>query len=103
MFIPDHGEPGRDLIGLTYKGPFDELPAQQTPGGVFPYGDPGGGKTPAEAHRVIAWKEVSEAEGTGLVHIAPGCGAEDQELGKENALPFRPAVAGLWECAKSLP
>jgi len=80
--------PGRDLIGLTYDGPFDPLPAQQSPGGVFPYGDPSGGKVPAEAHRVIAWSEVSEAEGTGLVHIAPGCGAEDQELGKENRLPF---------------
>jgi isoleucyl-tRNA synthetase len=80
--------PGRDLLGLTYTGPFDELPAQNTPGGVFPYGETGGGKTSAEAHRVIAWSEVSEGEGTGLVHIAPGCGAEDQQLGKENDLPF---------------
>jgi isoleucyl-tRNA synthetase len=92
--------PGRDLIGLTYTGPFDELPAQQTPGGVFPYGDPSGGKKPAESHRVIAWKEVSEAEGTGLVHIAPGCGAEDQELGKENTLPF---IAPLDESAVFIP
>lgn len=80
--------PGKDLIGLTYTGPFDDLLAQQTKGGVFPYGETGGGKTAAAAHRVIAWKEISEAEGTGLVHIAPGCGAEDQELGKENGLPF---------------
>src|SRR5579862_6709759 len=80
--------PGRKLLGLTYTGPFDDLPAQNEPGGVFPYGPTGGGKTAAEAHRVIAWKEISEAEGTGLVHIAPGCGAEDQELGKENNLPF---------------
>lgn len=80
--------PGKDLIGLTYTGPFDELPAQQAKGGVFPYGETGGGKSAAEAHRVISWKEISEAEGTGLVHIAPGCGAEDQELGKENAIPF---------------
>jgi isoleucyl-tRNA synthetase len=92
--------PGRDLIGLTYTGPFDELPAQQTPGGVFPYGDPSGGQKPAESHRVIAWKEVSEAEGTGLVHIAPGCGAEDQELGKENTLPF---IAPLDESAVFIP
>jgi isoleucyl-tRNA synthetase len=80
--------PGSKLLGLTYIGPFDNLPAQNTPGGVFPYGPTGGGKTAAEAHRVIAWKEVTEAEGTGLVHIAPGCGAEDQELGRENNLPF---------------
>ena len=80
--------PGKNLIGLTYTGPFDELPAQQSPGGVFPYGETGGGKTAAQAHHVIAWSAVSGAEGTGLVHIAPGCGAEDQELGKENRLPF---------------
>jgi isoleucyl-tRNA synthetase len=80
--------PGRELVGLAYTGPFDDLPAQNTPGGVFPYGQTGEGKTAAESHRVIAWKEISEAEGTGLVHIAPGCGAEDQELGRENNLPF---------------
>jgi isoleucyl-tRNA synthetase len=80
--------PGRELLRLTYQGPFDDLPAQKRAGGVFPYGETGQGKSAAEAHRVIAWKEVSEAEGTGLVHIAPGCGAEDQELGKENRLPF---------------
>ena len=27
--------------------------------------------------------EVGEDEGTGIVHIAPGCGAEDFSLGKE--------------------
>jgi len=79
---------GRDLLGLTYTGPFDELPAQNTPGGLSPYGVTGEGRTAAESHRVIAWSEVSEAEGTGLVHIAPGCGAEDQQLGHENNLPF---------------
>ena len=88
--------PGKDLIGLTYAGPFDELPAQQKPGGVFPFGETGGGKSSAESHRVIAWDEISEAEGTGLVHIAPGCGAEDQQLGKDNQLPF---VAPLDESA----
>ncbi len=80
--------PGSELVGLRYRGPFDELPAQNMPGGLFPYGETGDGKTSAESHRVIAWSEVSEAEGTGLVHIAPGCGAEDQELGHENGLPF---------------
>ena len=80
--------PGQALLGLTYDGPFDDLLAQNTPGGVFPYGQTGGGATAAAAHRVIAWNTISEAEGTGLVHIAPGCGAEDQELGKDNVLPF---------------
>jgi isoleucyl-tRNA synthetase len=91
--------PGRDLLGLTYTGPFDDLPAQNTPGGVFAYGETGGGRTAAESHVVIPWDEVSEAEGTGLVHIAPGCGAEDQELGKKYGLPF---IAPLDESARFL-
>lgn len=88
--------PGSRLLGLTYDGPFDELPAQQAAGGVFPYGETGGGSTAAQAHRVIAWSAVSEGEGTGLVHIAPGCGAEDQELGHHEHLPF---IAPLDESA----
>ena len=56
---------GADLVGLTYQGPFDELPAVQ---GV--------------EHRVIPWDEVSDEEGTGIVHIAPGCGQEDFALSK---------------------
>jgi isoleucyl-tRNA synthetase len=80
--------PARELIGLAYHGPFDSLPAQHRPGGVFPFGSTGQGQTAAQSHRVIPWSEVSELEGTGLVHIAPGCGAEDQVLGFEHDLPF---------------
>ncbi|MGH2357040.1 MAG: class I tRNA ligase family protein, partial [Candidatus Limnocylindria bacterium] len=61
--------PGADLVGLTYHGPFDELPAQA---GV--------------EHRVIAWDEVSDSEGTGVVHIAPGAGQEDFALAREHGL-----------------
>ncbi len=61
---------GAELIGLTYAGPFDELPIQA---GV--------------EHRVIAWSDVSDEEGTGIVHIAPGCGQEDFALAKREALP----------------
>ena len=53
-------------------GPFDELPAWH--------------EADAE-HRVIAWDEVSAAEGTGIVHIAPGCGREDFALSKSIRLP----------------
>ena len=66
---------GGELEGWTYDGPFDELPAQQTSGA-------------ADGHRVILWDEVGEAEGTGIVHTAPGCGAEDFELSKEQDLPI---------------
>ncbi|MGH2348532.1 MAG: class I tRNA ligase family protein, partial [bacterium] len=37
-------------------------------------------------HRVIPWKDVSAEEGTGIVHIAPGCGAEDFALSREHGL-----------------
>lgn len=65
---------GNDLIkaNLTYIGPYDELPIQ---------------KDIKSQHKLIPWKDVSEEEGTGIVHIAPGCGAEDFTLGKEFDLP----------------
>jgi isoleucyl-tRNA synthetase len=62
--------PGSQMVDWTYDGPFDELPAQHP-----------------EAHRVIPWAEVSATEGTGIVHIAPGCGKEDYDLGKQFGLP----------------
>ncbi len=81
--------PGAELVGWRYAGPFDELPAVRkafhdwqptaTPGDPQPTG-------PYE-HRVVAWDEVGEEEGTGIVHIAPGCGAEDFQLGKRLGLP----------------
>lgn len=61
---------GSELEGKEYKGPFDELKAQS---GV--------------KHRVLLWDEVGAEEGTGIVHIAPGCGQEDYELAKEHDLP----------------
>jgi isoleucyl-tRNA synthetase len=61
---------GAELVDLTYAGPFDELPAAK---GV--------------AHRVIPWTEVDDAEGTGIVHIAPGCGQEDFALARTFDLP----------------
>jgi isoleucyl-tRNA synthetase len=85
---------GRELLGWTYDGPFDELPAQNQPFG-FPdnlarvvqqqkWAPANSAKT---SHRVIAWAAVGETEGTGIVHIAPGCGKEDFELGKQEGLP----------------
>jgi isoleucyl-tRNA synthetase len=62
---------GSELVGLRYEGPFDSLP-------------PGA----AVEHRVIPWDEVSMDEGTGIVHIAPGCGSEDFELARVHELPI---------------
>jgi len=73
--------PGTALEGWAYDGPFDELEAQQAAGGP-------------QAHRVLLWDEVGETEGTGIVHMAPGCGAEDFALSKESGIP---AIAPLDE------
>ena len=60
---------GTELEGLTYTAPFADFPAQQD-----------------VQHRVVFWDEVSDSDGTGIVHIAPGCGQEDFQLGKEENL-----------------
>ena len=81
---------GVDLNGWTYDGPFDELEAARKPGGHTELAELTRNITQsaAEAHRVILWEQVGEEEGTGIVHIAPGCGAEDFHLGKEYGLPI---------------
>jgi len=61
---------GSELVGWRYRGPFDDLP-------------PGS----AVEHRVIPWADVTMDQGTGIVHIAPGCGGEDFELSKVHDLP----------------
>jgi isoleucyl-tRNA synthetase len=85
---------GADMVGWAYEGPFDELAAQQHAYG-FPEDLAGVVErqkwAPAvsarDSHRVVPWADVSEAEGTGIVHIAPGCGKEDFALGKQVGLP----------------
>jgi isoleucyl-tRNA synthetase len=86
---------GSEMLGWEYAGPFDDSPAQNHNDG-FPADVArvvhdrcwAGGKPANQLHRIIAWKDVGETEGTGIVHIAPGCGAEDFGLGKENKLAF---------------
>ena len=86
---------GEEMLGWTYDGPFDELLAQQ-----HQYGYPSDVATvvqqrgwcppvtAAAAHRVVSGgKDVTETEGTGIVHTAPGCGQIDFQWGKENGLP----------------
>jgi len=93
---------GSEMLGWEYVGPFDDLPAQQHEYG-FPeevaqvvrqagWCPP---KTAAASHRVIdggkdartGVSNVSESEGTGIVHTAPGCGGIDFRWGKEQGLP----------------
>ena len=60
---------GDKLVGLEYETCFPEMEKQKSIN-----------------HRIVAWEEVSSEDGTGVVHIAPGCGAEDYELGKREGL-----------------
>ena len=60
---------GVEMLGWTYDGPFDDLPAV---GEVV--------------HEVIPWEEIGAEEGTGVVHIAPGAGEEDFDLGRNLGL-----------------
>ncbi len=65
---------GQDLVGLEYETCFNEFVPQQF------------------VHKIVAWDHVDKVEGSGLVHIAPGCGAEDfdlgQTLGLNNIMPI---------------
>ena len=60
---------GADLEGLEYETCFPEMEQQNFP------------------HKIVLWDEVDETEGCGVVHIAPGCGAEDFALGESLGLP----------------
>ena len=60
---------GKDLAGLEYETCFPEIGEQDF------------------AHKIVLWDEVADDEGCGVVHIAPGCGAEDFALGESIGLP----------------
>lgn len=60
---------GKQLEGLEYEAPYEDLPVQKK-----------------VVHRIVLWEDISEDEGTGLVHIAPGCGPEDYDLAKKYKL-----------------
>ncbi len=84
IFANVHGEfkknrevSGKELIGFTYSAPFDNLPivkkAQE--------------EHPKTFHKVVDGSEIVVAtEGTGLLHIAPGAGKEDFDLGRKEHL-----------------
>ncbi len=83
---------GAALVGRPYRGPFDDLPAQNAKGGI-PEDANLKDRTAAGSHRVIDGgrdsrgnPNVVAGEGTGIVHIAPGCGDVDYVLGKQHGL-----------------
>ncbi len=70
-------KPGSELVGWKYRAPFEDLEAGAD-----------------VDHFVIPWDEVTMEQGTGIVHIAPGAGAEDFELGREHGLAVLAPVDG---------
>ncbi len=64
---------GSKMAGVEYDSLFAELPAVRT-------------QMDGYQPKVIMWEEVTSQEGTGIVHIAPGCGQEDYLLGREQRL-----------------
>ena len=83
---------GEDMLDWEYEGPFDHLNAQNNLGG-YPFENEKlkeKGLNAIKCHRVIDGGKdsigndvVVAGEGTGLVHIAPGCGAIDNKIGKK--------------------
>ena len=61
---------GRELLGISYRPPFDYFEEQRRRGGF----------------RVLASPEVSTDEGTGLVHMAPAYGEVDLHTLAENGV-----------------
>ena len=86
---------GADMVGWQYIGPYDDLDAQKVPGGHPFTNDELKQKnvTSVDQHQVInPGKDnvgndiVVAGEGTGIVHMAPGCGDIDHQIGKINNL-----------------
>ncbi|MBU0569591.1 class I tRNA ligase family protein, partial [Patescibacteria group bacterium] len=78
---------GEKLVGLKYKGAFDDLPAVAKVAK----------KNLNTFHTVVATDErlmpISTEEGTGMVHTAVSAGTEDFRLGKKLGLPMIPVIA----------
>jgi len=69
---------GKDLEGMKYEHPLlDEIPRQRE--FIEKYGN---------VHKVVLGPFVRTTEGTGFVHIAPGHGQEDWQIGKQYGLPI---------------
>ena len=86
---------GSEMLGWRYSGPFDSFKAQNELGG-YPYVNDSlkdKGISAIDCHIVIDGGKdnigndvVVSGEGTGIVHIATGCGAIDNRIGKSNSL-----------------
>ena len=83
---------GSEMVGWTYDAPYDDLEAQAIPGG-YPYVNEdleALGINSKSQHQVVnPGKDnigndiVVAGEGTGIVHMAPGCGDIDNKIGQK--------------------
>ena len=83
---------GEEMVGWTYEGPYDHLEAQYIAGG-YPFANESleeQGVSSITQHQVVnPGKDnigndiVVAGEGTGIVHMAPGCGDIDNKIGKK--------------------
>lgn len=77
---------GKELAGLRYQGPFDQLEAAKSVAE----------KNPDKFHTVVLTDDnilpITTIEGTGLVHTAVSAGSEDFKLGKKYGLPMIPVI-----------
>lgn len=75
---------GSKLVGMRYKGAFDNLPSVQEAGRDDNF------------HTVVPTDSqimpITTTEGTGLVHTAVSAGIEDFKLGKKLGLPMIPII-----------
>jgi isoleucyl-tRNA synthetase len=86
---------GAEMLEWEYEGPFDDLDAQNIPGG-YPFTNDklkNLNKTAITCHRIIDGGKdnigndiVVVGEGTGMVHTAPGCGAIDNKIAQKEGL-----------------
>lgn len=78
---------GSELVGMKYRGPFDDLPAVNEVAKA----------NQANFHTIVATDPlllpVTTTEGTGFVHTAVSAGTEDFKLGKKLDLPMIPVIA----------
>ena len=78
---------GKELVGLHYTGPFDEIPAVKEVALA----------NPDKFHLVVPTDSfimpISNTDGTGLVHTAVSAGTEDFALGRKLGLPMIPIIA----------
>ncbi len=86
---------GSEMLGWEYEGPYDHLEAQKEFGG-YPFVNNNlkdNRINATDSHKVIdPGKDsigndiVVSGEGTGIVHMAPGCGDIDHKIGKKLGL-----------------